>query len=182
MLTTGKNVTFSNALIILILSNLVGFVGYVVHGWLGDRFSRRNIIAVAWILGGISFAIMCTLAQGPFVVVLFMSIGLFFQIGAYSALLYYIADSFDTHSRATGSTFVNSLGQVGAVVGGVILTSMLAGGIDITIAALVVGAGGIVLSGLFIMGCRKDIPNATRAEDAAILAASAAAAAARSTD
>lgn len=174
VLTEGKHVTFSNALIILILSNIVAFVGYVFHGWLGDRFSRRNVIAVAWIFGGASFAIMTTLAQGPVLVVLFMSIGLFFQIGAYSALLYFMADSFDTKSRATGTTFVNSLGQIGAVVGGIIITMMLTAGVDITIAALVVGALGTVASGLLIMGCRRDAPNVTRAEDAAIEAALAA--------
>lgn len=174
VLTEGKHVTFSNALIILILSNIVAFVGYVFHGWLGDRFSRRNVIAVAWIFGGASFAIMTTLAQGPVMVVLFMSIGLFFQIGAYSALLYFMADSFDTKSRATGTTFVNSLGQIGAVVGGIIITMMLTAGVDITIAALVVGALGTVASGLLIMGCRRDVPNVTRAEDAAIEAALAA--------
>ncbi|MFC4942518.1 MFS transporter [Pseudonocardia sp. GCM10023141] len=168
VLTEGKHVTFGNALIILILSNLVAFVGYVFHGWLGDRFSRRNLIAIAWVLGGISFAVMTTLAQGAVAVVLFMSIGLFFQIGAYSALLYYMADSFDTKTRATGTTFVNSLGQIGAVVGGVIITSMLSAGTDITIAALVVGAGGTALSGLLMMGCRVDVPNATRAEDEAL--------------
>lgn len=174
VLTEGKHVTFSNALIILILSNLVAFVGYVFHGWLGDRFSRRNVIAVAWILGGASFAIMTTLAQGAVMVVLFMSLGLFFQIGAYSALLYFMADSFDTKSRATGTTFVNALGQIGAVVGGIIITTMLTAGADITIAAFVVGALGTVASGLLIMGCRRDVPNVTRAEDAAIKAALAA--------
>jgi len=171
VLTEGKGVTFSNALIILILSNLVAFVGYVFHGWLGDRFSRRNLIAIAWVLGGVSFAVMTTLAEGAVAVVLFMSIGLFFQIGAYSALLYYMADSFDTKTRATGTTFVNSLGQIGAVIGGVIITSMLSAGVDITVAALVVGAGGTVLSGLLMMGCRVDVPNATRAEAAAAVAA-----------
>jgi len=174
VLTQGKHVTFSNALIILILSNLVAFGGYVFHGWLGDRFSRRNVIAVAWVLGGASFAIMTTLAQGPIMVVLFMSLGLFFQIGAYSALLYFMADSFETKSRATGTTFVNALGQIGAVVGGIIITTMLTAGVDITIAAFVVGALGTVASGLLIMGCRKDVPNVTRAEDAAIEAAFAA--------
>ncbi|TIH29576.1 MFS transporter [Subtercola vilae] len=168
LLTQGKHVTFSNALIILILSNIVAFGGYVFHGWLGDRFSRRNVIAVAWILGGVSFAVMTLLAQGAVMVVLFMSIGLFFQIGAYSALLYFMADSFETKSRATGTTFVNSLGQIGAVVGGIIITSMLTAGTDITVAAFVVGALGTVASGLFIMGCRKDVPNVTRAEDVAI--------------
>lgn len=168
VLTEGKHVTFSNALIILILSNLVAFFGYIFHGWLGDRFSRRNVIAVAWILGGASFAIMTTLAQGPIMVVLFMSLGLFFQIGAYSALLYFMADSFETKSRATGTTFINALGQIGAVVGGIIITTMLTAGADITVAAFVVGALGTVASGLLIMGCRKDVPNLTRAEDAAL--------------
>lgn len=171
ILTEGKHVTFDNALIILILSNLVAFFGYIFHGWLGDRFSRRNVIAVAWVLGGISFGIMTTLAQGPVMVVVFMSLGLFFQIGAYSALLYFMADSFDTKSRATGTTFVNALGQIGAVVGGIIITSMLMAGANITIAAFVVGALGTVASGLLILGCRKDVPNVTRAEDAAIEAA-----------
>ena len=174
VLTEGKHVTFSNALLILILSNLVAFFGYVFHGWLGDRFSRRNVIAVAWILGGASFGIMTTLAQGPIMVVVFLSLGLFFQIGAYSALLYFMADSFETKSRATGTTFINALGQIGAVVAGIIITTMLMAGVDITIAALVVGALGTVVSGLLIMGCRKDVPNITRAEDAAIAAALAA--------
>ncbi|MGH1524109.1 MFS transporter [Leifsonia sp. L25] len=174
VLTEGKHVTLNNALIILILSNIVAFVGYVFHGWLGDRLSRRNVIAVAWILGGACFAIMTTLAQGAVMVVLFMSLGLFFQIGAYSALLYFMADSFDTKSRATGTTFVNALGQIGAVVGGIIITTMLSGGADISTAAFVVGALGTVASGLLIMGCRKDVPNVTRAEDAALESALAA--------
>ena len=167
ILTEGKHVTFSNALIILILSNLVAFFGYIFHGWLGDRFSRRNVIAVAWVLGGLSFAIMTTVAQGPVMVVVFMSLGLFFQIGAYSALLYFMADSFDTKSRATGTTFINALGQIGAVVGGIIITTMLMSGANILTAALVVGALGTIASGVLIMGCRKDVPNVTRAEDAA---------------
>lgn len=163
VLTAGKGLTFGNALVILILSNLVAFVGYVFHGWLGDKFSRRNIIAIAWILGGVAFTAMLTVPNGSPLVLLFYSVGLFFQIGAYSALLYYMADSFETSARATGTTFVNSLGQIGAVVGGIIITAMLAGGADITLAAIVVGAGGTALSGLLILGSRKDKSAALRA-------------------
>lgn len=156
VLTEGKDVTFNNALFILILSNAVAFAGYVFHGWVGDRFGRRNTIAIGWVLGGISFALMCTVAEGTAAVVTLFSLGLFFQIGPYSALLFFMADCFTTTSRATGTTFINSLGQIGAVVAGVIITRMLTGGSDITTAALVVGAVGTLASGFAMFGCRKE--------------------------
>ncbi|MCW2574354.1 MAG: transporter [Modestobacter sp.] len=156
VLTEGKDVTFNNALIILILSNAVGFAGYVFHGWVGDRLGRRNTIAVGWVLGGIAFALMCTVAEGTVAVVTLFSLGLFFQIGPYSALLFFMADCFSTGSRATGTTFINSLGQIGAVVAGVIITRMLTAGADITTAALVVGAVGTLVSGLVMFGCTKE--------------------------
>jgi MFS transporter, putative metabolite:H+ symporter len=162
VLTEGKGVTFGNALIILILSNAVGFVGYLVHGWLGDRYSRRNLIAASWVLAGLSFALMAAFAHGSAAVVLALSVGLFFQVGAYSALLYYMADSFDTSTRATGTTFVNSLGQIGAVTSGVIVTALLSGGVGIMTVALVVGAGGTLVSGLLMLGCRPDTPRVAR--------------------
>jgi len=155
VLTEGKGVTFSNALFILILSNAVGFAGYLFHGWVGDRFGRRNTIAVGWVLGGIAFALMCTVAEGTVAVVTLFSLGLFFQIGPYSALLYFMADCFSTGSRATGTTFINSLGQIGAIVAGVIITAMLNAGSQLTTAALVVGALGTLASGLVMFGCTK---------------------------
>ncbi|WP_327152054.1 MFS transporter [Nocardia sp. NBC_01329] len=165
-LTESKGVTFDNALIILILSNLVGFAGYLFHGWIGDRWSRRNLIAIAWILAGASFAAMTMLAHSTGVVLACMSVGLFFQVGAYSALLYFIADSFDTRTRATGTAFVNSLGQIGAVAAGILVTSMLSAGVDITLVGLIVGAGGTVLSGILMMGCRADRSNASISKSA----------------
>ncbi len=156
VLTEGTGVSFSNALVILILSNAVAFAGYVFHGWLGDRVGRRNTIAVGWVLGGIAFALMCTVAEGAVAVVTLFSLGLFFQIGPYSALLFFMADCFSTASRATGTTFVNSLGQIGAIVAGVVITSMLTAGAQLTTAALVVGALGTVASGLVTFGCTKE--------------------------
>ncbi|MBA4003699.1 MAG: MFS transporter, partial [Delftia sp.] len=50
--TPGKGVDFSSALQVLIISNLAGFLGYVFHGWLGDRIGRRNAVAIGWMLGG----------------------------------------------------------------------------------------------------------------------------------
>ncbi|MCQ4437647.1 hypothetical protein NO135_21865, partial [Clostridioides difficile] len=42
---SGKHGEFSSALDVLSVSNLAGFLGYVFHGWLGDRIGRRNTVA-----------------------------------------------------------------------------------------------------------------------------------------
>ena len=45
-------------LLLVVVSNLVGALGYLAHGWAGDRFGRRNTIAVGWLLSGGFFAAM----------------------------------------------------------------------------------------------------------------------------
>lgn len=165
VLTEARGVSFSNALQILILSNAVAFVGYVFHGWVGDRIGRRLTIAVGWLLGGLCFALMLTVAEGTIAVVALYSLGLFFQIGPYSALLFFMAECYTTHNRGTGTTFINALGQVGAIAAGSIVTAMLASGTSLNTAALVVGAGGTAISGLVILACR---PVAEREESRSI--------------
>jgi len=165
VLTEARGVSFSSALQILILSNAVAFVGYVFHGWVGDRIGRRVTIGVGWVLGGICFALMLTVTEGATAVVLLYSLGLFFQIGPYSALLFFMAECYTTHNRGTGTTFINALGQLGAISAGLIVTAMLASGSSLNTAALLVGAGGTAISGLVIFACR---PVAERTGDVAV--------------
>ena len=63
VLTKGKGVDFAGALIMFIIINLVGFTGYLFHGWAGDRFGRRNVIAFGWLISGVLFAAMLLFAQ-----------------------------------------------------------------------------------------------------------------------
>jgi hypothetical protein len=42
VLTEGKHVSFSNSLVLLIVANAVGYLGYVTHGFLR---SHNNMIA-----------------------------------------------------------------------------------------------------------------------------------------
>ena len=128
VLTEGKHVSFTNSLVLLIVANAVGYLGYVTHGFLGDRLGRRNAIAVGWIISGIMFALMLTLAQGVISVVILYSLGLFFLVGPYAAMLSSMAECYDTNCRATGTGFLNALSQPGAIVAGAIVTAMLASG------------------------------------------------------
>jgi hypothetical protein len=87
-------------------------------------------------------------------VVLLYSFGMFFLIGPYAALLFYMGECYETRCRATGTAFLSALSQPGAIVAGVIVTSMLASGQTWNTAALVVGALGILVSGLLMFTAR----------------------------
>ncbi|WP_309124107.1 MFS transporter, partial [Arthrobacter sp.] len=58
VLVSVHNVSFTNSLAILLMSNLIAYLGYLTHGFLGDKFGRRNVIAFGWITGGIVFTAM----------------------------------------------------------------------------------------------------------------------------
>ena len=50
------------------------------------------------------------------------TIGLFFIIGPYAALLFFMGESFPTRVRGTGASFVNAMGPIGAIAGGALLS------------------------------------------------------------
>jgi MFS family permease len=150
--TPGKGIDFSNALQVLILSNLAGFLGYMFHGWLGDRIGRRNAVAIGWVLGGIAFYLMLQAPQGDFWrIVPLYSLGLFFLIGPYAAVLFLVGESFPSHIRATASSFVNAMGQVGAIAAGFGVTYTLSHGADWVQAAVYWGAVPCIISGVVMM-------------------------------
>ncbi|ADU36837.1 MFS transporter [Variovorax paradoxus] len=150
--TPGKGIDFSNALQVLILSNLAGFLGYMFHGWLGDRIGRRTAVAIGWVLGGMAFYMMLQAPQGDFWrIVPLYSLGLFFLIGPYAAVLFLVGESFPSHIRATAGSFVNAMGQVGAIAAGFGVTYTLSHGADWVQAAVYWGAVPCIISGVVMM-------------------------------
>lgn len=152
---TGKNVNFAAALIMFVIINLVGFTGYLFHGWAGDRFGRRNVIAIGWLISGVLFGLMLLVAHSTVAVVVLYSLGMFFLVGPYAALLFYMGECYATDCRATGASLVNAMSQPGAIVAGLIITAMLAAGATWVHAALYVGVIGTLVSGLVMFGARK---------------------------
>lgn len=82
-------------------------------------------------------------------------LGLFFLLGPYAAILFLQAECFDTDCRATGSTFIGAMSQPGAIIGGFILTGLVAAAVPFATAAFWVGAVGTVVSGLVMLGTRS---------------------------
>lgn len=162
---SGKNISFDNALTILIISNATAFLGYLFHGWLGDRIGRRNTIGLGWIACALCFFIMLQAPDGDYwLIVALYSAGLFFLIGPFSALLFFTGESFPVHTRATGSSLINASGQVGAIFGGLLITATLAAGNSWETATLWWGCVPILASGLLIFAAPNVDPRTVRAD------------------
>lgn len=154
--SSGKGVAFNNALAVLIVSNATAFCGYLFHGWLGDRIGRRNTIAMGWILASLSFGGMLLAPHGSFgLIIALYSAGLFFLIGPYSALLFFNAESYPVHTRATGGALINACGQVGAIIGSLLITVSLSAGWSWTTSTALWGCVPILASGLLILAARN---------------------------
>lgn len=167
ILVNGKEVSFTSALQVLIVSNMAGFLGYLFHGWLGDRINRRNAIAIGWVIAAICFGFMALGPSGNFgLLVTAYAIGTFFLIGPWAAVLFFTSESFPLAMRGTAGAFINSLGQVGAIIGGLLFTITLsAAGQSQSEQAeawiwsgLVWGCIPILLSALAISLARKSLP------------------------
>jgi MFS family permease len=159
----GKNVAFDSALGILVISNATAFAGYVFHGWLGDRIGRRNAIAIGWMASGLFFTGMLMAPNGSFgPIIALYSAGLFFLIGPYSALLFFNGESYPVHTRATGGSIINAAGQVGAILGGLLITFTLDSGWTWSRAAFIWGCLPIFASGLIILAARNVDPRRVR--------------------
>lgn len=154
VLTEAKNVDFADALIMFVIINLIAFLGYLFHGWAGDRFGRRNVIGVGWLISSAAFSAMLLFAEGDVTVVALYSIGMFFLVGPYAALLFFMGEAYRTDCRATGASFLNAMSQPGSIVAGLIITSLLAAGVSWNQTALYVGVMGTLVSGLVMFAAR----------------------------
>ncbi len=154
VLTKAKGVSMENALLFLIASNALSYIGYIVHGYVGDVIGRRETIIGGWIFAGLGYVAMILLAHGSDLVLACYMIGLFFIIGPYSALFAYMGESYPTRSRGTGVAFINAMGPIGAIIGAALLTGLQSIGLTLGMAALLGGAVPCILSGIAVLGAR----------------------------
>lgn len=155
VLESGKGVDADSALLMIVGANIVAAIGYLTHGFLGDKLGRKNVIVGGWMIAGIAFTVMMLGPNNPgFVLPLYM-VGLFFLLGPYAAIMYFQAECYDADCRATGSAFISAFSQPGAVIGGFILTGLVAAAFEFGTAALIVGAAGTFVSGLIMLAAKK---------------------------
>jgi MFS family permease len=167
----ADGINLGSSLLILIVSNAAAFVGYVVHGIVGDKIGRRETIGLGWLLSGIAYTLMLFAVHGFAGVLILYTVGLFFLIGPYSALLFYMGESYPTRMRGSGTAFANAMGPVGAIVGSAVLTALLGTGMSMAVSAAIAGSLAIFISGFLIFGARRIPPGAPPVDDVAAAAA-----------
>ena len=164
VLTEGKGVSFGSALTVLIVSNAAAYIGYLCHGFVGDRIGRRLTIAGGWVISGLAYTFMLFGPDSQGFVLTMYTVGLFFIIGPYAALLFFMGESFPTRVRGTGASFVNAMGPIGAIAGRALLTAFLtATGDNMVLAAFLSGGIATILSGILMLGTR-DVKDPRQAE------------------
>lgn len=155
VLVGAKGVSFENALVILIGANAVGFVGYLFHGWLGDLIGRRATVFLGWFAGALSSMGMLFIPGSTWFIIAMYGLTLFFLTGPYSALLYYMGESFPAHIRGTGANVAHVMAPVGAIAGSGLISIVLFSGLSMTTAAFLSGTLGMLLSALCMLGTKK---------------------------
>jgi MFS family permease len=166
VLTEGKGVEFQSSLIILVVSNAAAYIGYLCHGFVGDRVGRRLTIAGGWVISGLAYTLMLFGPESSAFVLTMYTVGLFFIIGPYAALLFFMGESFPTRVRGTGSSFVNAMGPAGAIVGSALFSLFTGIGLTVVLTAFLAGAIATFVSGFLMLGTRdvKD-PHAAELTD-----------------
>ncbi|MDN4612282.1 MFS transporter [Arthrobacter burdickii] len=154
VLANAKGVELTDAFLLLIVINMLAYFGYVFHGWVGDKVGRKRTIIVGWIISGLSFAVMLSpLVSSPFLIILTYGTGLFFLVGPYAAIQYFMAECYPVSCRATGLAFIGAMSQPGTIIGGALFT-IVATAAGTGAAALWVGAVGTLLSGVLMIAAR----------------------------
>jgi MFS family permease len=163
VITQVHHITFENSLLILVGSNFLGFIGYLVFGVIGDRIGRRNAIAVGWVCATIAFTTMLYAPSDSFLIISLYAIGTFFLIGPYACVLFFVGESFPTAVRGRGASIVVGIGPVGATLGSFGISWILGGGGTYQTAALICGSLPCLLSAAVVMFAR-DVRSADEAD------------------
>jgi MFS family permease len=154
VLVGAKHVSFENALIVLVLSNIAGFAGYLFHGWVGDRIGRKLTIALGWTVGGVISILMLILPTGTGLTITLYALTLFFLNGPYAAMLFYMGESFPAHVRGTGANVAHVMAPLGGIAGSALLSILLADGMSMSVAALSAGSVFMLISGVLMIGTK----------------------------
>jgi putative MFS transporter len=101
----------------LALSALVGIVGYLVAGFICDRWGRKKSVIFSFLLYGIDLYFLFSFGRDPTVGTLFLCLMFFANGGMWVSLYAYTPESFPTKVRATSTGFVHMFGRIGGVFG-----------------------------------------------------------------
>ncbi|GAA4871366.1 MFS transporter [Actinomycetospora straminea] len=153
MLKTDLGLDAGTASTVLYVAAAISFVGFILAGWLSDRFGRRPVFVAFAALQTVTFAVMLALALGGEglgnFVWLYLASSLF--LGYFGIFGVWFGELFPTRIRSLGSAAAYNVGRglsgIGTIIGGVVATSA---GYGIAVGIAVVGAAIVTVAALFL--------------------------------
>ena len=121
-LTMYKGFSVSTASVLLLLCGGIGFFFYILGGWLGERFGRREVIIVSGALVA-PLSLLFLLAHGVWLVGFVYFLLYQATNGTWSGAGYaYQGESFPTRVRGTAVGFLSAVQVLGFVAGSILWT------------------------------------------------------------
>ncbi len=99
------------------LLSLGGIVGAFGVGWLMDRFERNGVVALTFVVGGVSVWMIGQQTSHPVLLPLFIFLagvglnGAMFSMGGLAAMFY------PTSARSSGVAWMYGVGRIGGILG-----------------------------------------------------------------
>jgi MFS family permease len=146
-LTSEKQWTESAVATLLLVSGGIGYLFYLLGGWLGERYGRRNVLVVSGLLVGPLNLLLLLVTNDVAIAVVYF---LIYQAtnGTWSGAGYsYQAENFPTRVRGTAIGWLGSMNIGGLVVGSALWT-LLIGRTGDTVTWLVIGVAVGLAQGL----------------------------------
>jgi MFS transporter, putative metabolite:H+ symporter len=123
---TERGIPLSKAISFAMVQGIFGFVGYVVCGWLIDRFGRRPVLTLYFTIGAL-FHLWFAEASGVWMYVAIAGVG-WVNPGVFGPSTVYACELYPTRMRATAVGWYFGIGRIGSFLAPTVVGLLLANG------------------------------------------------------
>jgi putative MFS transporter len=123
---TQRGIPLNQAISFALVQGVCGFLGYVVCGWLIDRFGRRPVLTTYFFVGA-AFHLWFAEASGIWMYLAIAGVG-WVNPGVFGPSSVYACELYPTHLRATAVGWYFGIGRIGSFLAPMTVGLLLAGG------------------------------------------------------
>ena len=130
--------SMDNSLMFMMVMNIGAVVGIIGGGILADRFHLKPVLMCLGMLGGIVMSLM-GFQSNQFLLYILVFLAGAASIGSQMLLYSYVAQYYPLAIRSTGIGWSSAIGRMGAIVGPILIGSLLGMSLPAYINFIVVG-------------------------------------------